>query len=336
MFYVDVVLDEIIAEALRQKASDVHWQAQGEQVVVRIRRGGLLYTYRVLAKTEGEKIINRVKVLSGLDISEKRLPQDGRWVWQARDAMVTLRVATIPSLNGESIVCRLLQQENNHKTLGALGMPASLQADIGLLVKRAQGLFLVCGPTGSGKTATLYALLRLLDAAHEHILTLEDPIEAELPYVSQIAVNERVGLTFARGLRSILRLDPDTIMVGEIRDIETAQLAVQAALTGHRVLATLHTDNAADCVIRLQNMGIAPYLLEATLIGAVAQRLARRCDVEGERLGLFELWCPPLQEKWTIAQAAKFVVSDLTQAGRRALASQMVTTEELQRIGVYP
>jgi general secretion pathway protein E len=225
-------------------------------------------------------MVSRIKVMASLDIAEKRLPQDGRIALRIAGRPVDVRVSTIPTGSGERVVLRLLDKQAGRLTLDALGMAAATRDRIDALVHEPHGIFLVTGPTGSGKTTTLYSALSRLDRKTRNILTVEDPIEYELDGVGQTQVNPRIDMTFARALRAILRQDPDVVMIGEIRDLETAQIAVQASLTGHLVLATLHTNDAPGAVTRLIDMGIEPYLLASTLNGALAQRLVRKLCAE--------------------------------------------------------
>jgi general secretion pathway protein E len=221
-------------------------------------------------------MVSRIKVMASLDIAEKRLPQDGRIALRIAGRAIDVRVSTIPTGSGERVVLRLLDKQASRLTLDALGMAPATRDAVDALIQAPHGIFLVTGPTGSGKTTTLYSALSRLDRKTRNILTVEDPIEYELDGVGQTQVNPRIEMTFARALRSILRQDPDVVMIGEIRDLETAQIAVQASLTGHLVLATLHTNDAPGAVTRLLDMGIEPYLLASTLNGVLAQRLVRK------------------------------------------------------------
>jgi len=248
-------------------------------------------------------LISRLKIMADLDISEKRLPQDGRISLRLGTRAIDVRVSTLPSAHGERAVLRLLDKSESRLTLEAVGMQGPTLARFEGLIRQPHGIVLVTGPTGSGKTTTLYAALGRLDAAQANIMTVEDPIEYELAGVGQTQVNAKIDLTFAKALRAILRQDPDVIMIGEIRDFETAQIAIQASLTGHLVLATLHTNDAASAVNRLTDMGVEPFLLSSSLLGVLAQRLVRKtctachgqgCDACGQtgysgRTGLFEL-----------------------------------------------
>jgi len=221
-------------------------------------------------------MLSRIKVMANLDIAEKRLPQDGRISLRLAGRQVDVRVATLPTGHGERAVLRLLDKEDGRLELTALGMSPAILASVDKLIHQPHGIVLVTGPTGSGKTTTLYAALSRIDAHGQNIMTVEDPVEYELAGVSQTQVNPRIGMTFARALRSILRNDPDVVMIGEIRDLETAQIAVQASLTGHLVLATLHTNDAISATTRLTDMGVEPYLLSSSILGVLAQRLVRK------------------------------------------------------------
>jgi type II/IV secretion system protein len=333
--YVDVTLDDIILYALEHHISDIHFDPVKSGVHVRLRQDGLLQNYMTVSNEDAELIINRIKVCSSLDISEKRLPQDGRWAWSHKDKAITMRVSTLPSLYGETLVCRLMGNEGSHKDLKALGMRTDIFEHIVQLLKRPYGLLLICGPTGSGKTATLYAMLRMLNLKETKLICLEDPVEAEIKGAIQIAINEKIGFTFAKGLRSVLRQDPDTIMIGEIRDKETAELAVKAALTGHRVLSTIHTNTAMGVVMRLMDMGVEPYLIRATLMGAIAQRLVRKFDGTAYhgRTALFEfLEIPANSACWD--QLETHVLLSLEDSAREAVSQHVTSIEEVHRCGL--
>jgi general secretion pathway protein E len=269
-------INAILLEALRERASDVHFEAFEGRSSVRFRIDGVLREKLEPPRALHAALVSRLKIMANLDIAEKRLPQDGRITLKLGDKPVDVRVSTVPTGSSERVVLRLLDKDSARLDLGALGMAGDTLDAIDALVQRPHGIVLVTGPTGSGKTTTLYASLSRLDRAHHNIMTVEDPIEYALDGVGQIQVNPRIELTFARALRSILRQDPDVIMIGEIRDAETAQIAVQASLTGHLVLATLHTNDAASAVTRLADMGIEPYLLASSLLGVLAQRLVRK------------------------------------------------------------
>ena len=257
-------------------ASDVHVQPRADALIVRYRVDGVLAEARRLPRKLTEPIISRIKVMARMDIAERRLPQDGRTSVSIGDHEIDLRISSIPTAQGERVVVRLLDKGRTDAfALDQLGMAEEMQQTFARICERPHGMLLVTGPTGSGKSTTLYSVLRKLDAESVNIMTLEDPIEYELPGVSQSQVNVRKGITFVTGLRHILRQDPDVIMVGEIRDGETARIAIQSALTGHLVFSTLHTNDAAGAVVRLMDLGIEPYLVNASLAAVLAQRLVR-------------------------------------------------------------
>jgi general secretion pathway protein E len=270
----------VLFEAVQARASDVHLQPYEEALVVRMRIDGVLHDSLKLPKRLQEELISRIKVMGRMNIAEKRLPQDGRATVQVGDRAIDLRIATLPTSFGERVVVRLLDKSSRLYNLAELGMAPSPLAQFRRLISADHGLILVTGPTGSGKTTTLYAALQEINQRELNILTLEDPIEYQLAGVSQTQVSEKKGMTFASGLRSVLRQDPDIIMIGEIRDRETAVMAIQSALTGHLVFSTLHTNDAAGAVARLLDLGIEPYLLASSLAGVVAQRLLRRVCVD--------------------------------------------------------
>jgi general secretion pathway protein E len=263
-------------EAVQARASDVHLQPYEDTLILRMRIDGVLHDALQLPKRMQEELISRIKVMGRMNIAEKRLPQDGRATVQVGDRAIDLRIATLPTSFGERVVIRLLDKSSRLYNLAELGMESAPFAHFRRLISADHGLILVTGPTGSGKTTTLYAALQEINQRERNILTLEDPIEYQLPGVSQTQVSEKKGMTFASGLRSVLRQDPDIIMIGEIRDRETAVMAIQSALTGHLVFSTLHTNDAAGAVARLLDLGIEPYLLASSLAGVLAQRLVRR------------------------------------------------------------
>lgn len=264
-----------LLDALRAGASDVHFEPLAAELRVRYRLDGVLREMTRVGRQYQAAVLSRIKIMAGLDIAERRKPQDGRIRLRLAEREVDLRVSTLPGLHGEGIVLRLLDPGVSTPQLQSLGMPESIRTQVTQLVSRTGGLVLVTGPTGSGKTTTLYAALAQLNTAAVKIVTVEDPIEYRIEGVTQVPVNVRAGMGFAAALRSILRHDPDIIMVGELRDAETATIAIQAALTGHLVLSTLHTTDAVGAVTRLVDMGVEPYLVAATLQGALAQRLVR-------------------------------------------------------------
>lgn len=266
----------VLQQAIRDKASDIHFEPFEDQFRIRYRIDGALYEMAPPPKNLAAPVIARVKVLSNLNIAERRIPQDGRIKMTISGRPVDLRVSTLPTQFGESVVLRVLDKSVVKLDLDKLGMSDEVLHDVRMLVAKPNGIFIVTGPTGSGKTTTLYSALREVNKVGTKILTAEDPVEYEIDGIMQVAVNHAVGLTFAKTLRSFLRQDPDKILVGEIRDIETAQIAVQASLTGHVVLSTLHTNDAAGAVTRLVDMGLEPFLIAASLEGILGQRLVRR------------------------------------------------------------
>jgi general secretion pathway protein E len=274
------LINALFTQALRDGASDIHVEPFETRSVVRLRIDGTLRDLIEPARALHGAIVSRVKIMAQLDIAEKRLPQDGRITLRVAGKPVDVRVSTIPTGHGERVVMRLLDKQAGRLDLTRLGMDDATLAHMDRLILEPHGIVLVTGPTGSGKTTTLYAALSRLDATALNIMTVEDPIEYDLDGISQTQVNTRIEMTFARALRTILRQDPDVVMIGEIRDLETAQIAVQASLTGHLVFATLHTNDAVSAVTRLVDMGVEPFLLASSLIGVVAQRLVRRLCLE--------------------------------------------------------
>ena len=270
------MINALLTQSLREGASDIHIEPFEQTSVVRFRIDGALRDIVRPKKAIHASLISRIKIMSQLDIAEKRLPQDGRITLRVGGKPVDVRVSTLPTGHGERAVLRLLDKEAGRLDLGHLGMDGNVLSAFKRLVQQPHGIVLVTGPTGSGKTTSLYASLQTVDTSTTNVLTVEDPIEYELPGIGQTQVNSKIDLTFAKALRAILRQDPDVIMIGEIRDLETAQIAVQASLTGHLVLATLHTNDAAAAVTRLLDMGIEPFLLSSSLIGVMAQRLVRK------------------------------------------------------------
>jgi general secretion pathway protein E len=270
------MINALLTQSLREGASDIHIEPFEQTSVVRFRVDGTLRDIVRPKKAIHASLISRIKIMSQLDIAEKRLPQDGRITLRIGGKPVDVRVSTLPTGHGERAVLRLLDKEAGRLDLGHLGMSADLLPHFDKQINQPHGIVLVTGPTGSGKTTTLYAALSRLNAATTNIMTVEDPIEYDLNGIGQTQVNPRIDMTFAKALRAILRQDPDVIMIGEIRDLETAQIAVQASLTGHLVLATLHTNDAASAVTRLLDMGIEPFLLSSSLLGVMAQRLVRK------------------------------------------------------------
>ena len=270
------MINALLAQAVRDKASDIHVEPYEDHSVVRFRRDGILRDIAQPHRGLHAALASRIKIMANLDIAEKRLPQDGRIGLRLAGRQVDVRVSTLPTTHGERLVLRLLDKSAAQLGLNALGMADDTREHFSGLLTQPHGILLVTGPTGSGKSTTLYAAIQSMDAARMNIVTVEDPVEYDLPGVGQTQANPRIDLTFAKALRAILRQDPDVIMIGEIRDLETAQIAVQASLTGHLVLATLHTNDAAAAVTRLVDMGVEPFLLASTLRGVLAQRLVRR------------------------------------------------------------
>ncbi len=358
------MINALLTEALREGASDIHIEPFEQVSVVRFRIDGRLRDIVRPKKAIHAALISRIKIMSQLDIAEKRLPQDGRITLRVGGKPVDVRVSTLPTGHGERAVLRLLDKEGGRMDLQHLGMSDTTRARFDHLIAQPHGIVLVTGPTGSGKTTTLYAALSRLNSPSTNILTVEDPIEYELPGVGQTQVNARIEMTFAKALRAILRQDPDVIMIGEIRDLETAQIAVQASLTGHLVLATLHTNDAAAAITRLLDIGIEPFLLSSSLIGVVAQRLVRKlcvhcrhfdgehwrevgCDHCGQtgyqgRVGIYELLMTTEAIRAQIHdRASEAVIRDAAQNdgmqtmredGERWLADGTTTEAELLRV----
>ncbi len=269
------LINALLTEAVREDASDIHIESFEHAMVVRFRVDGVLREVLRPQRALAPLLVSRIKVMAKLDIAEKRLPQDGRISLKIAGRAVDVRVSTLPSGHGERVVLRLLDKQAGRLDLKHLGMEPGAQQRLDGLIHQPHGIILVTGPTGSGKTTTLYAALSRLNDSKRNILTVEDPIEYYLEGIGQTQVNTKVDMSFARGLRAILRQDPDVVMVGEIRDLETAEIAVQASLTGHLVLSTLHTNTAVGAVTRLRDMGVEPFLLSSSLLGVVAQRLVR-------------------------------------------------------------
>jgi general secretion pathway protein E len=277
------LINAVLTQAVRENASDIHVEPFENRLVVRFRVDGILREVLQSKRAVAPLVVSRLKVMSKLDIAEKRLPQDGRISLKIAGRAVDIRVSTIPSGHGERVVLRILDKQAGRLDLGALGMVPEIETLIDELIHKPHGILLVTGPTGSGKTTTLYAGLERLNDNTRNIMTVEDPIEYYIDGIGQTQVNSKVEMTFARGLRAILRQDPDVVMIGEIRDLETAQIAVQASLTGHMVLSTLHTNTAAGALTRLRDMGIEPFLLSSSLVGVLAQRLVRVLSPESKQ-----------------------------------------------------
>ena len=306
------LVDQLLAEGIQAGASDIHIEPEEEGIAVRHRIDGVLRQARILSRTLGPSLASRVKILSGLDIADRMRPQDGRARVAVRGAVVDLRVSTLPASHGEKIVVRVLDGSAGLRTLDSIGFVDADLARIRELLEQREGLVLVTGPTGSGKTTTLYAALREVQARGVNVVTVEDPIEYRLPGIVQVQVHERAGLTFGAALRSIMRQDPDVILVGEIRDRETAEIAIQASLTGHLVFSTLHTNDAASAIARLVDIGAASYQIATAVKGVIAQRLVRRLCAACAGAGCREC-------------------ADSGYRGRRAVAEILITSPEFER-----
>lgn len=281
-------VNSLFYQAIKKKASDIHIETHELRGVVRFRIDGVLIKHVDLDKHVINLIINRIKVISNLDISEKRIPQDGRTIIKIAKKSLDIRVSTLPTYNGERVVMRLLMDSSNIPTLEELGFDKDLTKQFKQLLTHSYGMILVTGPTGSGKSTTLHSFLKTISTPDKNIITIEDPVEYKTNSINQIQVNEKTGLTFSLGLRSILRQDPDVVMVGEIRDNETAKIAIQSALTGHLLLSTLHTNNTTAAITRLIDMGIEEFLISSSLLGVLAQRLVRKlCNKCKEKDGKF-------------------------------------------------
>lgn len=286
------LINALLSEAIKEGASDIHIETFEQALVVRFRVDGVLKEVLKPSRKLANLLVSRIKVMSKMDIAEKRVPQDGRIGLRIAGRAVDVRVSTMPSNHGERVVLRLLDKNAVRLDLADLGMTPSVREPFEALIRKPHGIILVTGPTGSGKSTTLYAGLSDINAKDRNILTVEDPIEFDLEGIGQTQVNPKVDMTFARGLRAILRQDPDVVMVGEIRDLETAQIAVQASLTGHLVLSTLHTNTAAGAITRLEDMGVEPFLISSSLLGVLAQRLVRRL-------------CPACRESYQASKAER-------------------------------
>jgi len=358
------MINALLTQALREGASDIHIEPFEQISVVRFRIDGALRDVVRPKKAIHASLISRIKIMAQLDIAEKRLPQDGRITLRVGGKPVDVRVSTLPTGHGERAVLRLLDKQAGQMGLSSLGMSDAVLPQFDKLIAQPHGIVLVTGPTGSGKTTTLYAALTRLNKTDTNILTVEDPVEYELEGIGQTQVNARIDMTFAKALRAILRQDPDVIMIGEIRDLETAQIAVQASLTGHLVLATLHTNDSAAAITRLLDMGIEPFLLSSSLLGVVAQRLVRKlcphcktfdgttwlangCDACGNtgyqgRVGVYELLLTTAQIRAQIhnraseAEIRSTAISDgmrtMREDGERWLGNGTTTTAELMRV----
>ncbi|MEI8267105.1 MAG: type II secretion system ATPase GspE [Betaproteobacteria bacterium] len=359
------MLNALLTQGVRDGASDIHIEPYERSSAVRFRVDGTLREVVQPNKALHAALISRLKIMAELDISEKRLPQDGRISLRLGTRAIDVRVSTLPGAHGERAVLRLLDKTEARFSLEALGMSGEVLQGFDRLIRQPHGIVLVTGPTGSGKTTTLYASLARMDTATTNVLTVEDPIEYELPGIGQTQVNAKIDLSFAKALRAILRQDPDVIMIGEIRDYETAQIAIQASLTGHLVLATLHTNDAPSAVTRLTDMGVEPFLLSSSLLGVLAQRLVRQLCTACRRRDAQGLWhavgCPAcghtgykgrtgVYELMTADEAVRALIhnraaeSELTTAalagglrpmredGQRLVAEGVTSAEEVVRV----
>src|SRR5690242_6886590 len=306
------LVDQLLADGIQAGASDIHIEPEEQGIAVRHRVDGLLRHARTLPRYVAPSLVSRVKILSGLDIADRLRPQDGRARVAIQGSVVDLRVSTLPASHGEKIVIRVLDGSAGLRTLDSIGFSPTDLARIRCLLEQREGLVLVTGPTGSGKTTTLYAALREIQARGVNVVTVEDPIEYRLPGIVQVQVHERAGLTFSAALRSIMRQDPDVILVGEIRDRETAEIAIQAALTGHLVLSTLHTNDAASAIARLVDIGAASYQIATAVKGVIAQRLVRRLCIACAGAGCREC-------------------GESGYRGRRAIAEILIASPEFER-----
>ena len=331
------IINAFLTQAVKEDASDVHLDAYERNSLVRFRRDGVLHKITDVNPGLHAALISRIKILAQMDIAEKRLPQDGRISLRLAGREVDLRVSSIPTGHGERIVMRLLDKNKERLQLETLGMASDTLVNIDKLITRPHGIFLVTGPTGSGKSTTLYAALARVDSNALNIMTVEDPVEYDIPGISQTQVNAKIDMTFARALRSILRQDPDVVMIGEIRDLETAQIAVQSSLTGHLVMATLHTNSAASTITRMLDMGVESFLLSSTLIGILAQRLIRllcpKCKTENLTLS------QALREEYTIPDGTKIYraagcdyCSGTGYKGRTGIHELLMVDDEVQRL----
>jgi len=359
------MLNALLTQAAKDGASDIHIEPYERSSSVRFRVDGTLREVVQPNKALHAALISRLKIMAELDISEKRLPQDGRISLRIGGRAVDVRVSTLPSSHGERAVLRLLDKGESKFTLEGLGMSGDVLNNFDRLVQQPHGIVLVTGPTGSGKTTTLYASLGRVDTATTNVLTVEDPVEYELGGIGQTQVNPKIDLTFAKALRAILRQDPDVIMIGEIRDFETAQIAIQASLTGHLVLATLHTNDAPSAVTRLTDMGVEPFLLSSSLLGVLAQRLVRKlcvackkADAQGRyhpvgcaecgqtgykgRTGVYELMCANEEVRALIhgraaepqlLEAAEHAgLRSMREDGERLVSEGITSAEEVMRV----
>lgn len=346
-------VNEIIVQAFQDKASDIHIEPGRDALRVRFRIDGLLEERQIMGKEMHLPLISRIKIMGGLNIAERRIPQDGRVRIKIGGNVLDLRVSTYPTLHGEKLVMRLLAKDSavSFETMGFAERDRKVFVD---LISRSYGIFLTTGPTGSGKTTTLYSALKRINSPEKNIISIEDPVEAEVVGVSQAQINPKAGVTFASALRSILRQDPDVIMIGEIRDAETAEIAVRAAITGHLVLSTLHTNTASGAIARLVDLGVEPFMISSAIIGVLAQRLVRRIcpeccdeiDPDYETLGTLASsikhcfkgqGCPACRSTGYLGRVGVFEMAPTGESVRKKIASganEQEIEEEFRRMGV--
>jgi type IV pilus assembly protein PilB len=330
----------VIFQAVQDRASDIHFEPFEDEFKIRYRVDGALYEMAPPPKHLALPVISRLKVISGLDISERRLPQDGRISMNVGGKNIDLRVSTLPTQFGESVVLRVLDRSAVNLDVKSLGFPKSVSEYVLDAIQQPNGIFVVTGPTGCGKTTTLYSCLREVNSVESKLLTVEDPVEYDIEGIMQVAVNDSVGMTFGKALRSFLRQDPDIIMLGEMRDLETSQIAIQASLTGHLVLSTLHTNDAAGAVTRLIDMGVEPFLISSTLMAVLAQRLVRtvckKCRTPFEptesQLSMLNLSPHDVGDKVFYYGRGCAACNDTGYRGRRGIFELLVATEAIRRM----
>lgn len=332
------LVNSVLFQAVRQRASDVHFESFERGLVIRYRIDGVLYPVLTPPKRLQPSIIARIKIMAGLNIAEKRLPQDGRFAIRTAGKDVDLRVSVLPTSHGERVVLRLLEKENRLLNLSEMGFAGERLSAIHQLIQLAHGIILVTGPTGSGKTTTLYAALSHINSPDKNIITVEDPVEYQLLGIGQMQVNPKINLSFAAGLRSILRQDPDVIMIGEIRDRETAEIAIHASLTGHLVFSTLHTNDAASAATRLIDMGIEPFLVASSVVAVLAQRLLRKICPDCKTAyqpspdELSRLDLPPETNTMLYRGAGCSACSQTGYRGRTGIFELMVLDDDIRRL----
>jgi type IV pilus assembly protein PilB len=330
----------VLTQAIQDRASDIHFEPFETEFRIRYRVDGALYEMSPPPKHLALPVISRLKVMSALNISERRLPQDGRINFQVADRQIDMRVSTLPTQFGESVVLRVLDRAAVNLEIESLGFPKHVHEYVTEAIQRPNGILIVTGPTGCGKTTTLYSFMRRVNAIDSKLLTIEDPVEYDIEGIMQVAINEAVGMTFAKALRSFLRQDPDIIMVGEMRDLETAQIAVQASLTGHLVLSTLHTNDASGAVTRLIDMGMEPFLISSTLMAVLAQRLVRtickNCRTPFEptedQLSLLNLSTHDLGDKVFHYGRGCSVCNDTGYRGRKGMFELLIVSEAIRML----